>query len=475
MRANVLVGALLALALGAGALWFFTNFERGDENVFIGMSGEARTNRLLAFERWLVAMGRETRPVRSLADLDALPPRGVLVLARNRQALSAGAIERLRPWVEAGGMLLVEAERWSTDDPVTDDWLGLTRGAVKPRTGPTRTTSIVPPAGGKAIDAELPASQTVEFEADEDDAEDEKAEADGKSSADAAAASSEGTNTAAGGTGKPPVAATSEEPGSPVGMNDPGSAGGKGVPPGGFRLADDVGGRIVGLTLGKGRAVVFADFAPLVNQRFGQALNAELAWSIVRWGDGIDAPRGPFLVFTRPGKLSLWQWLVDNAFLVLVAAATLFTAWLARALARFGPVLPDPPLARRRIGDHLAASGRFLWRHGAIAPLARATRSRAVTGMERLAPGFQRMTPGEQITQLVRATGCTPEDARVLLATRVTEASGFTTVARVAQRVHAAIANRATARPARTTASAKEALRNRAAASPTQPPENQKG
>lgn len=463
MRANVLVGALLALALGAGAFWFFTNFERGDENVFVGLSGEARSNRLLAFERWLVAMGRETRPVRSLVDLDALPPRGVLVLARNRQALSAGSIERLRPWVEAGGMVLVEAERNGTDDPVTDDWLGVTRGLVIPRTGPTRTTSVVPPAGGPAIDVELPASQTVALDPAGDDADGEPTTV--KPSGDTAAASADDTDTDTN-DDRPAVAAKDEEPAS---------APRDGVPAGGFLLADDVGGRIIGIAVGKGRAVVFADFAPLVNQRFGQALNARLMWSIVRWGDGDDTPRGPFFVFTRPGKLSLWQWLVDNALLVLVASATLFLAWLARALARFGPVLPDPPLARRRIGDHLAASGRFLWRHGAIAPLARATRGRAVAGMERLAPGFARMTAGEQITQVARATGCTPEEARVLLATRVTEASTLTTVARVAQRVHAALADRARGRPARSAASPKAVPKARAGASPIQHPETEKG
>jgi hypothetical protein len=121
---------------------------------------------------------------------------------------------------------------------------------------------------------------------------------------------------------------------------------------------------------GRGQVTVVNDLDFLRNRSIGRLDHAEFLWQIVRFQPDTTA----LFVFDNPQKLSLLRWLADNAWPLAAAAALLLAVWLWRVSSRFGPVAPDPEPARRRLLDHLRASGRFQWSRGGGA---RSSRPRA--------------------------------------------------------------------------------------------------
>ena len=107
--------------------------------------------------------------------------------------------------------------------------------------------------------------------------------------------------------------------------------------------------------------------------RCGHCLDhAEFAWRLVSG----STPDKPALMFLRIESPSLWSWLSENAWPVLVTALVLFFIWLGRIMPRFGPLEPEAPPVRRSLAEHLRASGRYVWSRGDVGPLVDAVRDR---------------------------------------------------------------------------------------------------
>ena len=163
---------------------------------------------------------------------------------------------------------------------------------------------------------------------------------------------------------------------------------------------------------GRGRVTVLNDLDFLRNRSIGRLDHAEFLWQIVRFQP--DTPA--LFVFDNPQKLSLLGWLADNAWPLAAAAALLLAVWLWRVASRFGPVAPDPEPARRRLLDHLRASGRFQWSRGGGSALVEAAREAALRRVGRAYPDFAGLTRAEQQTRLVEVFGIRAEDAQKVLA-----------------------------------------------------------
>ncbi|HYU34169.1 MAG TPA: DUF4350 domain-containing protein, partial [Thermoanaerobaculia bacterium] len=110
-------GILAALALA----WFFTHFERVEEEVEVGYQGAARTNPFLAAERLFTRLGA---PARTLAAGPAtLPPADhALLLVSPARSLSAESFAKILDWVRQGGRLLVALDDAPSLDPVLRHW-----------------------------------------------------------------------------------------------------------------------------------------------------------------------------------------------------------------------------------------------------------------------------------------------------------------------------------------------------------------
>jgi len=361
MKARHLVAAALVLAIGAGGYWLYDGFERVPAKEWVGPSGEARLNPFLAAQRLAVRMGLRSRELRSLPQLDAQTPDGVLLMPNHRQALDAARIGRLLAWVGAGGHLIAEAEFVGVNDPLFDA-LGVAREAGKVLAKP-----LAIEVQGRKL--------AVTF-------------------ADATAL-------------KPRAGAP--------------------------RLRG--GDKLYTFARGKGFVTVATSLHFARNALIGQHDNAAFFWALATL-----TPAAELRVYFRPERLSLWGFLTGNALPALVAAALLLFAWLWHIAPRFGPVAPDLPPARRRLLDHLRASGRYFWANGLRNRLVVAARDAALFRIARAQPDFATATQAEKISRLSSLVKIPKEEAaRFIGAGGAMRGADFIRVTQHAQRIHSAL------------------------------------
>jgi hypothetical protein len=175
------------------------------------------------------------------------------------------------------------------------------------------------------------------------------------------------------------------------------------------------------------------DFAR--NFSVGSGDHAELLWRLMQ-----ATSARSLAVYWNPVRLSLWDFLVENAAAVLLTAGALLVAWLWRIAPRFGPVAPDLPPARRRLLDHLRASGRFYWAQGLRERLVAAARDAALRRVSRAQPEFAAASDAERAARLVALAGVSDAAARRLIsAAGPMPGAAFIEVTQTAQRIHAAL------------------------------------
>jgi hypothetical protein len=120
---------ILILVLGGALLaglqwWFLQNYGFVPERVRVGYSGEARANPYFAARLVLEKLGHRVKQTTTLSQLNQFAPRGVLMMAANRQNLDAVTARDLLAWVDRGGHLIVAADAgWGGD--VLMDLLGI--------------------------------------------------------------------------------------------------------------------------------------------------------------------------------------------------------------------------------------------------------------------------------------------------------------------------------------------------------------
>lgn len=106
---NLLLGAVLALGLGALTLWWLATFERKSVEVPLPPRGEAAYNPLYALKRALEADGTRVQSRRRLSlQALALEPHDTLWLNGDVRTLSGRDADALADWIARGGHLVVD-------------------------------------------------------------------------------------------------------------------------------------------------------------------------------------------------------------------------------------------------------------------------------------------------------------------------------------------------------------------------------
>jgi len=193
--------------------------------------------------------------------------------------------------------------------------------------------------------------------------------------------------------------------------------------------------RLVSYQRGWGTVTAAASLDFARNGQIGAHDHAELFWEMLALS-GAQALQ----VYHRPERLSLWGFLKQHALEALGASLALLALWLWRIAPRFGPVAPDAPPARRRLLDHLRASGRYYWAKGRRANLVAAARDAALRRLARSQPDFAVAPQAEKISRLASLAGISSEEAsRFLSAAGSMRGADFIKLAHHAQRTHAAL------------------------------------
>ena len=193
--------------------------------------------------------------------------------------------------------------------------------------------------------------------------------------------------------------------------------------------------KLVSFPRGKGMVTVATTLSFARNRLIGAEGNAELAWQVMQL-----TPAKDLQVFMRPERLSLSGFLMQHALAALITALVLLALWLWHIAPRFGPVAPDAPPSRRRLLDHLRASGRYYWAQGLRARLVLAARDAALRRIARSQPDFSAAAAAEKQERLAAMIGIRPEEAAHFIAAGgAMRGHDFIRMVQRAQRVHAAL------------------------------------
>jgi len=337
-----LIALVLALIAGVGTLWFLKNFEKREEEISVGYQGEARVNPLLAAGRFLRRMGVPARELQPHQWTKAPPPAGAtLLLATPRWTLDEKRMLGLLDWVAEGGHLIIAARHDSED---SED-------------GTPPGDALLMELGVGTLrysDATEDAAVTAEFD-------------DGLPPLEVAFT--------------PRVRLESEEDY--------------------LHLAgDDAGTAVLHGTWGEGRVTVLADVGPFHNPELGEHDHAAFLWRLVRLSPG----EGTVWMVYDEDMVALPVWLWRHAPWTIVSFGLLLLAFLWNRFPRFGPRLDLPPPGRRRLLEHIEASGQFLWRNGGRKRLLATARGAVSRAASRHHAGWATLSAREQVRRLAVLT-----------------------------------------------------------------------
>ncbi|HUL95398.1 MAG TPA: DUF4350 domain-containing protein [Usitatibacter sp.] len=371
-----LVAALLYMALN----WFRIDYETQR----VGATGEALTDRFLAYSRFLARMGARVIPVASPTGIAAPPEGATIVLgARRLSYMVPSRVDRLVAWVQRGGNLVIEAEPPGIDDPLLDA-LGIMRPLLAPPMPPARPPQWQPEP---VLSVTWPGASRplrVQFIAPPQDLRDQR--------------------------GRTPLA----------------------------RAVDRDRTVALSIAVDQGRVTVLPTLEFLNNGNIGRLDHAELGWLVLG-----APPAGPVLLFLRMDTAPLWQWIEREAWAVALAAALAVALWLARIIPRFGPLAPEAPPVRRSLAEHVQASGRYLWSRGEGRYLAGALRDRVMR-----AAGRRGVPPGAASPEAIaRLTQVRESEVRAALFGPTARPEQFTAAAAALRRIEARLEKRSLQTP----------------------------
>jgi len=344
-------GAVLALIVvftlaGLGGYWFYRNFSLVEEEVESGFPPAARQNPLLAAERFLAANLRDAKSQPSLGEFP--PTDATLIMPGERFDVGPERAALLLEWVRAGGHLIVTAEKvWPGQERRRNDWLLAPLGIVPAFSDKVTETARQP------LDVDL---------ADADDF--------------------------------MRVQLSRNHlliPGNRIRPYD--------------ALGSEYGDHILRYRQGEGLLTVLSDAGFMENCLIGRNDNAALLWHLVR-----VRPQGEIWLVYAGDMPPLWKWIWQNAWMVVLSFAVMLTAWLIVRGRRFGPPLLQPALQRRRLLDHVQASGHFFWRTGNQEKLLNAARDALHRDLLFQHPGLAVRPKTEQAAWLAALSGYSEED-----------------------------------------------------------------
>jgi len=373
----LLIGGVVIVCLALATAWIFTNFESRTETEDTGFSGKARRDQWLAAQRLLQRMGAKATAVRSLPELASLPASATLVLPMGRQSLNVQSRISLLNWVNRGGRLVVEAEPLYQPDAILD-MFGVQRKPVKRAQGEEGKNNLADKMPRQIVKIDLPPElDPVEVLLGR--------------SMDLQA--------------RNPIA----------------------------RFGDRGATTAMLLKFGSGHVLALSELDVFSNRLIGQYDHAEFLWRIVQVDNGTPS----VFFFSDPKKLSLFEWLGANAWSALAGGGLFLALWLWSAVPRLGPIAPDAERSRRRLLDHLRASGRFLWVHGGSQLLVDAARDACLRRIARVHPDLIASPEPERSVRLQELIGLDAGQSRQLFApTAPTRMIDFLLAIRLYQTIH---------------------------------------
>lgn len=382
MRIQNLLYAVFAVALlAAGTGWFLTNFELETVDEFTGFKGEARNNSLFAARLFSKQMGIPAERHDGLASLPDTDT--VIVLNTERFSLSDEKITELLEWVNQGGHLITRARVDLESKADAEEETGAEtedRDILQTRLGIRIGAHQMPD------ETDLPATITLPHSTEAVDVELDFFNALETTDKNARVYALNGAN---------------------------------------WLIRQPQGKGLVTLV----STLDMIENAALANSDHGKFLlyllqshnpDYKQVWLVHQ----DTLPHLFVLLFRHAGPV-----------LVVLGLLLLFTFW--SLMPRFGALIAEPPPERRRILDHIQASGQFLWKKQKNGPeqLCTALQHNIQQQAKRHIPGWQFMPATEQhqtLAELIEWPDTELNQLERLLQAKKLNEAGFTELAKLA-------------------------------------------
>jgi len=198
---------------------------------------------------------------------------------------------------------------------------------------------------------------------------------------------------------------------------------------------DRSGVHVIKFGLGKGNVVVINDFDFMTNFEIARNDHAEFLWRIIQLHD--DPKR---VLFYHADRQHLGDWLAKHAWAPLWMIGLLVFLLIWRGMPRFGPVADDPEPVRRRLLDHLRATGNFLARANQREEISQSALRVVLARVKREFPQLGLANDNEVRDFLVKQFAL-PPDCAFLIATKQTPATvlDWVRLMRACRDIHAAL------------------------------------
>lgn len=348
------IAVSVLVLLTASVIWFLQTHERRDITVPYPQSAEARRNPLLASQRFLRRMGMPAEEAKQiLRDNRSLGPSDSLLLLTPRRALSEQRGAELLAWAKEGGHLVIVAR---------DQLIGEDSSLLDELTG--NSNEIL-------IDDPLLDSLGVERHYIGEDA------------------------------GRDPFEIATSPRGldiqvefQPVIQLHAGS--------GDFEVlaGSDDASCALHRDYGRGALTILCSRAPFLNNSVGENDHAAFLWDLVN----LHAEPSKVWLVHRDDMPALPVWLWRQAPFAIVGLGVLLFVALWTKSRRFGPTVDIPALDRRRMLEHIDASGRFAWERGnrrhMLVPIRKSFEREVVQHH----PGWKSLSRREQAERLAHMT-----------------------------------------------------------------------
>lgn len=408
-RKAVIIMVAILLVLAAPGYWLAQHLEKREVEMPIGLHGEAKRYPLLAAERYLKRMGLSAeRLIDTNHMLSAPAADDVLIITSDRQTLGQERTQGLLEWVKHGGRLIVTVPHFTEK--------------VKPGAyaGPPVRDPLLKALGLALAHTDQDADSCTDTDADIEDDFDTNTDADvgaetetdnnTSTDEDTHASSEENKDTDSDTT-------TGDYAYTEVRFSDADKPLRVKFTPRivltGAMATDTVASHAGGIALisrelGKGSVVVAADLSVLLFRAIGDHDHALFLWHLSRG-------HGKVWLVTDNDMPPLWQWLWQQAPELVTASFIFLILWLWSRGPRFGPLVVEPAPARRRILEHIEASGRFLWQHQKQKRLLSAVRDELNTTAARRHPAWVSMSDAEKIHHIATLTALESKEVQLLL------------------------------------------------------------
>jgi hypothetical protein len=134
---------------------------------------------------------------------------------------------------------------------------------------------------------------------------------------------------------------------------------------------------------------------------------------------------------------------VHDALPAIAGAGVLLALWLVRKVRRFGPIVPQQETGRRRLLDHLRASGRFEWSAHAAPRLLAAAREACLANIAKARPALAGIPPQERAARFASLTGLPDTDVELAFTGEAATPRSFVLAIQTLQAIEEKLARRA--------------------------------